>query len=446
MAYRPNMIEPPFDKRIADPLVHEERHVVKRLAKIAVLVGAIVVPLPARAQDVPPLASLLTAANNDFAVDLYGQLRLEPGNVVFAPYSLSIAISMIYLGARGKTASEIADLLHLSLLAQREVGGDLRSTLLAADKSHGVSSGVATDTFTMSTANAMWGSVSYAFNPTFVSAIKSGLDAALRRVNFAPPESASAQINGWVAAQTHNRITELVSPNSLSADTQMILTNAIYFKANWMFPFSKAETEMAKFYPPGDHVILAERMNDTTTYPFLHRDGMKLVSLPYGDRDASLVIILPDLRDGLSAIESHLTASRLSAWLHDSADTELDLSLPKFQSGSALDMKALLMALGMRDAFDPDQADLRDIAESPTHSLYISTIIHQAVLTVDEAGTEASAASAAMAPTGTAPPGPGAKPLPPIPFVVDHPFLYLVRAEESGDILFMGRVDDPNQP
>ncbi|MDE8349588.1 MAG: serpin family protein [Acidocella sp.] len=393
---------------------------------------------PALAQ-VALLSSPLTQAENATAVDLFGKLKAQPGNLFFSPSSISTAMGMVFAGAKGDTAGEIAAALHLNLLSSST--SDLRSVFLAAETQQNAANNTASAGFELHEANAMWVAGNYPFNAAYISGIQSSFGAALKPTDFSNEPVARGNINNWVAAQTNNKIQDLIGPGILSADTRMVLTNAIYFKSDWEKSFETSDTYKQMFHAAPGTDVSVDMMHDTASYDLTIAAGVKILQVPYRFGATSLVVILPDDDAGLPAIEAGLRAAQLNTWLVGGQNTLVALTLPKFTTSGAFDLDHVLMMLGINKAFRESQADLSDIANVPGHPLFVGSVIHQAYVDVDETGTEAAAATAVTM-TATA-----EAPLPvsiqPVPFVADHPFLYLIRNNHSGEILFMGRMANP---
>jgi serpin B len=268
------------------------------------------------------------------------------------------------------------------------------------------------------------------------------LGGDLKRVNFIDPERTAGKINRWVADQTQDKVQNLVSPDILQNDPAMVLTNAIYFKARWAEKFHSAQIKQAKFHISAAQDVNADMMNMQDDFYLTQADGVKVLSVPYANYSVSMVIILPDKSQGLADIEAKLTTSKLDAWLANAKKVPVILSLPKFQTDSTFSLEPVLTLLGMNAAFNSDIADFTGIANEPGRKLYVGAVVHKAHINVDENGTEAAAATAVVMSLGaTLMPGPP----PPVRFIADHPFIYLIRSTQTGEILFMGRVDDPTQ-
>ena len=230
----------------------------------------------------------------------------------------------------------------------------------------------------------------------------------------------------------------MLQPKSVTPETRLVLVNAIYFKASWLYQFSKTQTKDEEFVIPGSPTVKVPTMHKTLFVNYLGNDDFQLVQLPYKDNEVSMVIILPKKVDGLSAVEKKLSSKMLQQALAKAEVMNMDISLPKFQMTEAISLSDDLIALGMKDAFIAGVADFTGMQEkvSRSDSLSISNVIHKAFVDVNEEGTEAAAATAVVMKAGSAP-------RTSIPFKADHPFMFLIRHNATGSILFMGRVHDP---
>jgi serpin B len=410
----------------------------KNSLRIAVLSLALL-PLQLRAQPVPPPP--LVQAENTFAVDLYGKLSQTHGNLFFSPYSIAATLEMVYFGAKGATADQIARTLHLNLLASPNDTSILQTALFNAAQAQKLFAEGDTNGFSLHSANALWGDKSFQFNPDFISGIKAGFGGDLEPVNFKHPIRASARINEWVAAQTKGKIQNLIAPEMLADDPAMVLTNAVYFKAAWLSFFDPSETTQATFHTASGRDVIASMMNIAPKLGLTQADGIKLLCIPY-QADATMIIILPDNRNNMPAIEAGLTTLKLDAWLASIQYVPVILSMPKFQASDEFQLKNILMSLGINTAFNQKEADFTGIASDPNRPIYLDAVVQKSYINVDEKGTEAAAATAALMGVSA---GIEAPPPPPVEFIADHPFIYLIRANQNGAILFMGRVDDPSQ-
>ena len=259
----------------------------------------------------------------------------------------------------------------------------------------------------------------------------------MRRVDFRE-EEARAAINDWISQQTEGRIEELIPPDVLDASTGLALTNAVYFKAAWASPFERRRTQQGVFYLQDGSVMKTPMMNQGAAFAYTEGADYQAVQLPYEGHETAMVILLP-AQGQFEAFERSLDAERLEAMLDRLAERQVVLTVPRFEFESGFDLEAVLTAMGMPLAFT-HEADFSGM--TPEGELFIGDVIHGATISVDEAGTEAAAATAVTMVLASAvfhrPP--------PVPvFRADHPFVFLIRHNESGSILFLGRVANPSE-
>jgi serpin B len=378
---------------------------------------------------VPADVRTLVQGNNDFALDLYARLRAKEGNLFYSPYSISTALAMTYAGARGPTAEEMAQVLHFSLDGKRlhpacaELIRELNGHSLPRD-------------YQLAVAQSLWGDASLSVNPDFEGLIHAHYGARLRVVDFdRHPEPARQKINRWVEERTNDKIKELLHQGDIDSMTRMVLVNAIYFKAAWQRPFEKDETDQNAVFHAAGKEVKAAMMHQTEEFNYVEGEGFQAVELPYEARELSMVVLLPRERAGLGKLEQSLTAARLDACLGKLAPRRVEVALPRFKLEARFDLAKELAALGMPLAFSLG-ADFSGI--STTQQLMISEVIHQAFVDVNEGGTEAAAATAVALALASPPPET------PVAVQADHPFLFLLRDQRTGSILFLGRVTDPS--
>jgi serpin B len=367
-------------------------------------------------------------SSNHFALDLYGRLREGPGNLFFSPASLSTALAMTSGGAAGRTQQEMAGVLRLRLQDERlhEAFGALGRMLDGSGKG-----------YQLSMANRLWGQKTYPFHPEYLELTRERYGAPLSQLDFAKAEQARQSINEWVSEQTKGRIEDLIPPGLLNEMTRLVLTNAIYFKGAWQDEFSKRATQDAAFHLTGDRQIMAPTMRQMDDFPYGEADDLQVLELPYEGRDLSMVILLPKEIDGLATLEESLRPENLKAWTGRLGRREVRVFLPKFKLTSQFNLAATLRGMGMTLAFTP-QADFSRMAS--IEDLMLSEVVHKAFVDVNEEGTEAAAATGVAVAAAAAPAG---DPEEPIVFRADHPFVFLIRDNRSGAILFLGRVTDP---
>ncbi len=368
-------------------------------------------------------AAALADASNRFAFDLYGRLRGREGNLFFSPYSLSSALAMTYAGARGETARQMAAVLHLPAEADRVHRGQaaLRAAFVAPGKP-----------YELAVANRLWGQKGYRFLPGFLGLLKTHYGAGLLELDFAAPEAARLAINADVARTTHDRISDLVPPGVIDPDTRLVLTSALYFKAAWADPFEAHLTRDEPFYLAPETAVAVPMMRQAEPFGYLDGGDFQALQMPYRGGDLAMVFLLPKARDGLADLEKALSGEWIRARLARLKDGFVHVVIPKFRTKAAFSLAETLGGMGMPAAFD-GRADFGGMDGGG--GLYLTAVVHEAFVTVDEEGTEAGAATA-EAFAGKDAEGP-------LEFRADRPFLFLIRDVRSGCILFLGRVADP---
>jgi len=402
---------------------------------------ALVVVAPAFAQEetkdimMPP--SRFVAMNNSlFAANLYAQLREADGNLFFSPHSISTALAMTYVGARGNTAVEMAKVMHFNLspVGLHPAFRQLQDTIVR--KPRHLEKGQTP--LEMSIANALWPQKDYTFLPEYFKSVNKNYDTQLQNLDYKTDHEAARKIiNDWVATKTKDKIKDLIPKGAIVPLTRLVLTNAIYFKAGWMHQFNKRATKDAAFWTSADKSVNVPTMHQTQTFGYSETDTYQLLSMPYVGYK-TMTILLPKKRDGLAALEKELTWKNIHLMLRPKQHPKVTVSLPKFKFTSSFQLADTLKAMGMKDAFsDKGAADFSGM--TGTRDLYISKVIHKAFVDVNEEGTEAAAATAVVMNRVTS----ALRPEPPKIFNADHPFLFVIRDNTTGAILFMGRVVKP---
>lgn len=372
----------------------------------------------------------LVKANNQFAVDLYARLRDKPGNLFFSPESLSTALAMTYAGARGETATQMARVLHFDL--PRDQLNQAFQQLLAR-----AATGDKPAAYLLSTANRLWIQQGYQLNDSFVNETREFYNAGLAELDFVRQTESSRQaINRWVEDQTADKIKNLIPESALTSLTRLVLTNAIYFKGDWQLPFPANQTRDHTFHLSPSQTTKVPLMSHEADYQLHAAEGLKVLSLPYAGGDLSMIVLLPDDLDGLQKLESDLTSEKLEGWVKGLRRQKVSVFLPRFKMSSEFSLGETLSAMGMPLLFDEERADLSGIATQDR--LHVSAVIHKAFVDVNEEGTEAAAATGIVIGVRSA-----AFPAPPVIFRADHPFLFLIRENQTGRILFLGRVANP---
>jgi serpin B len=394
---------------------------------------ALAAALPLTSAEQPAAdARAVVQGNNAFAFDLYGQLRSKEGNLFFSPYSISAALAMTSAGARGQTLDEMTKTLHYP--AQETLHPGFQALTAGLNGDPNVRRG-----YQLSTANALWGQEGFGFRPDFLKLTRDHYGAGLREVDFGDEPTARRTINAWVEKETHDKIKDLIPPNLLTADTRLVLTNAIYFKGDWASQFKKDRTRDEPFFLADGKQVKTPLMHQTGTFGYAETATCQALELPYVGKDLSLLVLLPTKADGLAALEKGFSADTVNGVLGRlRATQDVDVTLPKFKTTAAFRLEAELMALGVKRAFGGG-ADFSGMAGSPG-DLFISSVVHKAFVEVNEEGTEAAAATAVTL-GGTSSAVPPPKPV----FRADHPFVFLIRDNKSGTILFLGRLADPTR-
>ncbi len=364
-------------------------------------------------------------ANNHFGFDLYEKIPSQSGNVVFSPHSIAEALALVHAGARGKTAAAMSKVLHIPLSKPEWVKEELAlDRTLQTDGNRGGQK--------LSIANALWLAKDLSIAPGYLQAIAGGGETALSRADFrTDPERVRQSINAWVEEVTAHKITGLIPSGMISRETLLAVVNAVYFKGDWAHPFEKEATREEPFKLHGGKSISIPTLRQAHLFPYAENKEWQAIELPYRDGGLSMVILLPRA-DSLAALDKLLSGRELDAALETLSPVQVDLALPKFKVSGTLRLREQLSALGMANAFGA-QADFSGIAEN----LFISEVIHKAYVAVDERGTEAAAATAIVMEGNSLQMGPRKI------FHADHPFLFLIRHQATGAILFLGRVANP---
>jgi len=375
----------------------------------------------------PADAAALRDGNAVFAGRLLADLARGRPNVALSPASISEALSMAFAGARGSTGSEMASALEFRLAPE-----PLGEAFNALDRSLEDVNG---QDVTLDVANALYGQVGQRFRQAFLRVLARDYGAGLRTADFEHAAAAArAEINAWVSEQTKGKIPELLGQGDVDPSTRLMLVNAVYLKAKWLAPFSKQSTFPAVFHAP-DGDIKVPTMHQIGTFGYEQGEGYQAVELPYRGGRLAFDILLPT-SGGLQSLLSRLAGGGPLSLLDGLRRQPVGLALPKFRLDTRFELAAALRRLGMRLAFEPGSADLSGIAGRPG-DLYIGSVVHEAYLSVDEAGTEAAAATG-VGIRATAMPAP-----PPVEVVVDRPFAFVLRDLDTGAVLFTGVVSRP---
>ena len=378
----------------------------------------------------PENALSVVDANDRFAFDLYSEYRSNDGNVFFSPYSISSALAMTYEGAKGKTADEMQSVLHFPK------DDDARRSGFA-----GVISGInaAGKDYTLKTANALWAQKDYQFLKTYFDVTEKYYGGKVTNLDFVQDtENSRNTINKWVEDQTNGKIKDLIPQGAVGPTTRLVLTNAIYFKGTWVKQFDKKDTTARDFTVSPGKTVQADMMSMTgedARFNYTETGNAQILELPYSGGDLSMLVLLPKNGD-LGFLESSLDAGKLASWTGNLSDERVDVYLPKFKFETKYMMSGTLKAMGMPTAFS-ENADFSGMTGKK--DLYITEVVHQAFVEVNEEGTEAAAATGAV--MGATSVGPDQTKT----FNADHPFIFVIMQKGNGNILFMGRMSDPTK-
>lgn len=373
----------------------------------------------------------IVQANNEFAFELYSEFSKEneDENIFFSPYSILVALTMTYEGAKGKTAEEMQMVLHIPEDAdvRRPNFARIYNQINKADKE-----------YALSTANALWAQRDFALLKEYINAIEKYYGGKVTNLDIAGATEESRKIiNKWVEDHTNQKIKDLIPQGALSADSRLVLTNAIYFKGTWVVQFDEDVTHDEDFRTGTGDIVKVPMMRITgpdARFKYAETDDIQILQLDYEGDDLAMFLILPKEKE-LSDIEESIDPDALSAWQGMIHEQKVDIFIPKFKFTTKYFMVKTLSRMGMPKAFTTS-ADFSGMTGGK--DLFISNVIHQAFVEVNEEGTEAAAATGVLMEVTSA------RPMKTV-FRADHPFIFIIQETETGNILFMGRVSDPRE-
>ncbi|MFC1991589.1 serpin family protein [Chloroflexota bacterium] len=374
----------------------------------------------------------MVEGNGEFAFDLYQSLRDSNGNLFYSPYSISLALAMTYAGARGDTESQMADTLNF-LLTQDSLHPAFNGLDIALSSRGEGAKGKDGEGFRLNIVNAIWGQKDYEFLAEYLDILAENYGAGLRILDFVKePEPSRITINDWVSDQTEGRIEDLIPQGAIDALTRLVLTNAIYFNAAWQYPFNEKATIDSTFNLLDGVKVTVPMMNQTESFGYARGNNYQAVELPYDGNELSMVILLPDSSQ-FEEFEGSIHYQTVEEIISDINRRQVNLQMPKFEFESEFSLKSVLANMGMKIAFSGD-ADFSGMTGGK--DLFIDEVIHKAFVAVDEAGTEAAAATAVIIKAVSMPEEP-------ITVVINRPFIFLIRDIPTDSILFVGRVLNP---
>ena len=418
---------------------------------------AVSVPLAGVAREQSPLFSYeneqvydevraLVSGQNSFVADFYRHLaQEEEGNLFYSPYSLYTAMAVVYAGAAGSTAAEFQDVMGIGVPSDRfhRNLNSLDLTLLNDSVRPGEEDTEAADSRpTLSVANGLWIQDGLEVRPGFLNTVTANYGMVLAQLDFRKaPKQAVEAINQWVDEATQGKIKQAIGPTSITDDTSLVVTNAVYFKGDWEDQFEEENTTDQPFYLLDRLVVQVPMMYQSNNYYYRLGEGYQAVELPYTS-GYSMLVVMPD-EGTFAAFEESLTGERLQSLVEDLSGGKVILRMPRFKLEHGFSAKKGLQALGLTEAFDRESADFSPIAERlfglPVEELWIEDAVQKAFVEVNEEGSEAAAVTAFVGggiPTSSSPP--------PVEITIDRPFIFLLRHSQTGAVLFMGRVLNPD--
>jgi serpin B len=373
----------------------------------------------------------LVDGNNAFGLDLYQTLRSQDGNLILSPFSVSLALAMTYAGARGETETQMADVLNFG--PQDQVHNTFNALDLALEESPIVLD-KDQEPMQLSIANSVWAEQTFTFLPDFLDMLSVNYGAGIQLMDFInSPDPSRKIINQWVSDETKDKINNLLPENSITSDTKMVLVNAIYFKADWLSPFDANDTYDSSFKLLDGSEVTVPMMGQQLYIPYFVGDGYAVAELPYAGESAVMTLLVPD-EGRFEEIEAQVDGAMFNEALANLAPADVTLRMPKFEFESPFNLSDALIEMGMPLAFDENRADFSGMTDQ--QDLYIGNVIHKAFVAVDEKGTEAAVATAVVMEGATAM-------MPENVLTINRPFLFFIRDVETGQILFIGRVLNP---
>lgn len=425
----------------------------RRTFTIAIIAGALALMTIAKAEVGPPLTNspseakvlevrklLAGKAINPFALKMYATIERGDKNFVFSPLSIFTGLAIAYEGARGQTRDEISKVLGLEAAGvplDTTLGGLALELVDSARRNGGG----------LNWANCIWTEIfpDHAIREAFRQTVKQEYQGDIREANLrASPDKVAKEMNEWVSEKTGGKITDLISADQLQREKAVLsIVNALYFKNIWAWPFEGAKTRHADFICTNGSRVKVPMMHSSKDFPYMEEEDFQAIAMPYEGWKMSMVVFLPKRVDGLKEFERSLTPENLRAWLAKLATWRhgLKTSVPKFTSRFRYSLKPELQSMGMHAAFNSRIADFSGMFEAkrlnaPKIGLFVTSVLHETWIDVNEKGTEAAAATDINK----------AKlkgPAEPRPFCADHPFMFIIRHNITGCILFMGRVTNP---
>ncbi len=348
----------------------------------------------------------------------------DSDNIFISPLSISVALGMTMNGAKGETYKQMRHALALEGLDMEAINSGYKSLIKLLQN--------ADPKVKMEIANSVWSKQGFPVEEDFTNNLKRYFDAEANEINFDDPASADA-INKWVSNNTNGLIKKIIN-GKIPPEMVMYLINAIYFKGDWTHQFDKDQTREHPFHLENGEQVMVDMMNQKGDFNIYRSDKVQMIDLPYGDSLFSMTVMMPTNKEIPlnDFIAENLTQQNFDSWISALSLTNGPVQLPKFELEYEKKLNDILISMGMEDAFNSMKADLTGI--NPDADLYISEVMHKTYVKVDEEGTEAAAVTSVGVGTTSMP----------LSFSVDRPFIFVIREQNSGAILFMGKVNNPN--
>jgi serpin B len=372
------------------------------------------------------------SSNNQFTFDFYKKVLAtdKEGNIFASPFSISSAFAMVYAGTTGETQAEMSRVLGFS----NTPNFHQQQASFQENLQKNLPKGLA-----LEVANALWIKNGFNFLPAYQRIMENDYKASLTPVNFNNPKEASGIINAWTSKKTHEKIKEIVKPEHITDLTRLVLTNAIYFKSNWATAFDKKNTQPYPFMLGAGKTQNTPFMHKQEYMPYFENDDLQMIEIPYTDKRASLVVLLPKEKSNIETLEKNITLQDFEKWSKSTYQQDVRLFLPTFKIESDFTLNDYLIEMGIKRAFQPRMAEFGGIIQdSPLH---ISQVLHKSFIEVNEEGTEAAAVTAIIMNTTESAhyEEPSYK-----TFFANRPFMFLIKDHATGAILFIGKVQKPS--
>jgi serine protease inhibitor len=385
--------------------------------------GPVARPGQSDSASAPKAAVRLSTANNKFGMELFQKLHKDGDNTFMSPTSVAMAMQMVTEGAKENTLKELQEVLNIAGIQTADANHALINAL---NNREGIK---------LNLANSFWGSDTVLdIKPEYIDTITGSYDGEVRAVSFTDPRTREI-INKWVADRTKNLIEELLE--TLAPDTVSVLVNAIYFKGDWATQFDAENTKDADFKLAGGATKEVRMMSRSGRIHYSEHDGVQVAKLPYKGEESSMWVILPPEGKSLDALVKELTPEKFSEWQRATHRQQGTFEMPRFTMRYKSRIEDTLKEMGIRDAMNPNAARFDGIATTQGNQpLFIGAVIHEAVVIVNEEGTEAAAATAVTQRLGRPPAGP-------FTMTCDRPFLFLITDDATGSVMFLGTVYEP---